>query len=68
MGELYIDGEWTRAAAGGRREVVNPYDASVVTTVDEADAADVDRAVRAARRAFAEEDWANAPPAAAPTC
>ena len=61
MGELYIDGEWTRAAAGGRREVVNPYDASVVTTVDEADAADVDRAVRAARRAFAEEDWANAP-------
>ncbi|MEV5105991.1 aldehyde dehydrogenase family protein [Streptomyces massasporeus] len=61
MGELYIDGEWTQAAAGGRREVVNPYDASVVTTVDEADAADVDRAVRAARRAFAEEDWAGAP-------
>ncbi|MGW6291123.1 aldehyde dehydrogenase family protein [Streptomyces sp. NPDC055058] len=61
MGELYIDGEWTNAAAGGRREVLNPYDASVVTTVDEADAADVDRAVRAARRAFVEEDWANAP-------
>src|SRR5690606_35355363 len=48
-------------AAGGRREVLNPYDASVVTTVDEADATDVDRAVRAARRAFVEEDWANAP-------
>ena len=61
MGELYIDGEWTQAAAGGRREVVNPYDASVVTSVDEADAADVDRAVRAARRAFVEEDWAHAP-------
>ncbi|MCF1593022.1 aldehyde dehydrogenase family protein [Streptomyces muensis] len=61
MGELYIDGEWTPAVAGGRREVVNPYDASVVTSVDEADAADVDRAVRAARRAFVEEDWANAP-------
>lgn len=60
MGELYIDGEWTQAAAGGRREVVNPYDASVVTTVDEADAADVDRAVRAARRAFDQGDWANA--------
>ncbi|WP_369275395.1 aldehyde dehydrogenase family protein [Streptomyces sp. R11] len=61
MGELYIDGEWTQATAGGRREVVNPYDASVVTTVDEADAADVDRAVRAARRAFDKGDWSNAP-------
>ncbi|GAA4786166.1 aldehyde dehydrogenase family protein [Streptomyces sanyensis] len=61
MGELYIGGEWTPAAAGGRREVVNPFDGSVVTTVDEADAGDVDRAVRAARRAFREADWATAP-------
>ncbi|RSN17724.1 betaine-aldehyde dehydrogenase [Streptomyces sp. WAC 01325] len=61
MGELYIDGEWTQAAGDARREVVNPYDASVVTTVDEADATDVDRAVRAARRAFDKGDWANAP-------
>ncbi|MGW4873809.1 aldehyde dehydrogenase family protein [Streptomyces chartreusis] len=61
MGELYIDGEWTQAAGGARREVVNPYDASVVTTVDEADATDVDRAVHAARRAFDKGDWANAP-------
>ncbi|WP_112468486.1 aldehyde dehydrogenase family protein [Streptomyces triticisoli] len=61
MGELYIDGEWTQAAAGGRRDVVNPYDASVITTVAEADSTDVDRAVRAARRAFDEEDWANTP-------
>ncbi|SEE73788.1 aldehyde dehydrogenase family protein [Streptomyces sp. KS_5] len=61
MGELYIDGEWTQAAGGARREVVNPYDASVVTTVDEADATDVDRAVCAARRAFDQGEWANAP-------
>ncbi len=61
MGELYIDGEWTGPAAGGKRDVVNPYDASVVTAVDEADGTDVDRAVRAARRAFEEEDWAYAP-------
>ncbi|MET9871134.1 aldehyde dehydrogenase family protein [Streptomyces sp. NPDC006386] len=54
MDELYIDGTWTAVAAGGRRDVINPYDASVVTTVDEADATDVDRAVRAARRAFTE--------------
>lgn len=61
MGELYIDGEWTQAAGGARREVVNPYDASVVTTVDEADATDVDRAVHSARRAFDKGEWANAP-------
>lgn len=60
-GELYIDGLWTRASAGGRREVVNPYDASVVTTVAEADAGDVDRAVRAARRAFDDGEWAGSP-------
>ena len=41
--------EGTGPAAGGKRDVVNPYDASVVTSVDEADATDVDRAVRAAR-------------------
>ncbi|MDN3244552.1 aldehyde dehydrogenase family protein [Streptomyces mutabilis] len=61
MSDLYIDGEWTQGAAGGRRDVLNPYDASVVATVDEADATDTDRAVRAARRAFDEEEWADAP-------
>ncbi|WP_256106983.1 aldehyde dehydrogenase family protein [Streptomyces sp. ODS05-4] len=61
MGDLFIDGAWTGAAGGERREVVNPFDGSVVTTVDEAGAQDVDRAVRAARRAFREEEWASAP-------
>ncbi len=61
MPELYIDGEWVQAAAGGRREVVNPFDATVLTTVDDADETDVDRAVRAARRAFDSGDWSGAP-------
>ncbi|NSC21340.1 aldehyde dehydrogenase family protein [Streptomyces albus subsp. chlorinus] len=61
MAELFIDGEWRQAAAGGRREVVNPFDASVITTVDEADETDVDMAVRAAKRAFEREDWSAAP-------
>lgn len=61
MAELFVDGEWTGAAAGGQREVINPYDASVITTVDEADASDVDRAVQAARRAFDRGDWSGAP-------
>ncbi|MEV8568072.1 aldehyde dehydrogenase family protein [Streptomyces sp. NPDC051322] len=61
MTQLYIDGEWVRAAAGGRRDVINPFDASVITSVEEADASDVDRAVRAAKRAFERGDWSGSP-------
>ncbi|MEV6795085.1 aldehyde dehydrogenase family protein [Streptomyces sp. NPDC051320] len=61
MTQLYIDGEWVRAAAGGRRDVINPFDASVITSVEEADASDVDRAVRAAKRAFEQGDWSGSP-------
>ncbi|MFD5074894.1 aldehyde dehydrogenase family protein [Streptomyces sp. NPDC058371] len=61
MPDLLIDGEWVGSAAGETREVVNPYDASVVRTVDEGGAADVDRAVQAAKRAFRSADWAAAP-------
>ncbi|MDX1579874.1 MAG: aldehyde dehydrogenase family protein, partial [Gemmatimonadota bacterium] len=56
-GRLYIGGEWTDAASGRSFEVENPAREEVVTEVAEADAADVDRAVRAARQAFEEGDW-----------
>lgn len=59
---LYIDGSWTAAAAGGQRDVVNPFDSSVVAKVDEADATDVGRAVAAARRAYDRGDWARSAP------
>jgi betaine-aldehyde dehydrogenase len=49
--DLFIDGRWT-SGTGGSAQVVNPFDASVVRSVDQASAADVDRAVAAARRAF----------------
>ncbi|MEU6448092.1 aldehyde dehydrogenase family protein [Streptomyces sp. NPDC046979] len=61
MSELFVDGEWTGAVDGARRDVVNPFDASVVQQVAEADEADVDLAVRAARRAFDRGDWSSAP-------
>ncbi|WP_122617047.1 aldehyde dehydrogenase family protein [Streptomyces sp. Tu 4128] len=61
MSELFVDGEWTGAVGGARRDVVNPFDASVVQQVAEADEADVDLAVRAARRAFDRDDWSSAP-------
>jgi betaine-aldehyde dehydrogenase len=61
MAELYIDGEWTGALSGAVRQVVNPFDGSVITRVDEADQHDVDLAVRAAKRAFERTEWASAP-------
>ncbi len=53
---LYIDGSWTTGSAG-TAPVVNPYDASTVTEVDQAGPDDVDRAVAAARRAFDDGPW-----------
>jgi len=58
---LLINGVWTPAEDGRRRAIVNPYDASTFATVAEASAADVNRAVRAARTAFDEGSWARAP-------
>ena len=49
---LFIDGEFVDAVDGGRIQVLNPHDNSVLAEVSEARAADVDRAVEAARKAF----------------
>jgi acyl-CoA reductase-like NAD-dependent aldehyde dehydrogenase len=49
---LFIDGEFVDAEARGRIPVLNPHDNSLITEVSEAQKADIDRAVEAARRAF----------------
>jgi aldehyde dehydrogenase (NAD+) len=56
-GRLYIDGQWVEASDGGTWEQVNPATNEVVTTFAVGSAADVDRAVAAARRAFDEGPW-----------
>ncbi len=56
MPSLYIDGTWTGGSAG-TAPVVNPFDASVVTEVDQAGPDDVERAVAAARTAFDSGPW-----------
>ncbi len=58
-GRLYIGGEWTDADDGGTFEVENPARAEVVTEVAEGRAADIDRAVAAARHAFEDGEWAS---------
>ena len=50
--KLFIDGEFVDSDARARIPVLNPHDNSLITEVAEAQKADVDRAVDAARRAF----------------
>ena len=54
---MWIDGEWRASEAAGEREIVNPFDGSVLSRVPEASAHDVRAAVSAARRAFDEGPW-----------
>jgi len=54
-----IDGQWTGAASGKLFDVMNPATDEVMARVPEAGAADVDKAVKAARRAF-DEGWRDA--------
>ena len=54
--DLYIDGALT-PGGGGRFPTVNPATEEVLGTAANADAADMDRAIAAARRAFDESDW-----------
>ena len=49
---LFIDGEFADPASGQSFKTVSPSTEEVLAEVAEGDAADVDRAVRAARRAY----------------
>ncbi|MFI7129383.1 aldehyde dehydrogenase family protein [Nonomuraea sp. NPDC050153] len=50
--QLFIDGRWVDAASGKTFATPNPATGRPLAHVAEADAEDVERAVRAARRAF----------------
>jgi phenylacetaldehyde dehydrogenase len=54
---MLIDGKFVKAASGKTLPVYNPATGEVMAHVPEAEAVDVDRAVRAARRAFDEGPW-----------
>ena len=57
----FIAGAFTDGAGAERLPVIYPHDESVVAELAEADAAEVDRAVAAARAAFARGQWRRAP-------
>jgi (Z)-2-((N-methylformamido)methylene)-5-hydroxybutyrolactone dehydrogenase len=55
--KMLIDGEWVSASDGATFESLNPTTGKVWATIPEATAADVDRAVQAADRAFNHGPW-----------
>jgi len=61
-GKLLIDGKLVAAASGKSFPVYNPATGTVIASVAEADREDVDRAVKAARRAFDDGAWARVKP------
>lgn len=59
--KLYIGGEWTPPTGKGHFDVINASTEEVMGRIPAGDAADVDRAVKAARAAF--EGWSRTSPA-----
>ncbi|HWX26010.1 MAG TPA: aldehyde dehydrogenase family protein [Steroidobacteraceae bacterium] len=55
--KLLIDGKWVAAASGKTFEVKDPANGAAIAYAAEGDEADIDAAVRAARRAFEAGPW-----------
>lgn len=60
--QLLIGGKWVPAKSGKTFETINPANEEVLALASEGDKADVDDAVKAARKAFDEGKWPNMGP------
>ena len=54
---MYIGGAWTPARSSATRDIINPFDQSVVATVPEGGREDSRAAIAAARQAFDHGPW-----------
>jgi acyl-CoA reductase-like NAD-dependent aldehyde dehydrogenase len=54
---MYIDGQWVESASDAHFESENPYTGKAWALIPRGDAADADRAVQAARKAFTSGEW-----------
>ncbi len=61
--ENFIDGQWQPALSGKKLAVIDPATGETVSHVADSDAADIDEAVKAARRAFEQRSWQHMKPA-----
>lgn len=55
--QLFINGEFVNSDSGKTLTIVNPTDESVICKVQSASISDVDKAVKAAKKAFDEGEW-----------
>ncbi|CAG4933162.1 unnamed protein product [Colias eurytheme] len=55
--QLFINGEFVNADSGKKLTLINPSDETVICTVESASKNDVDKAVKAAHKAFEEGEW-----------
>src|SRR5215510_5467883 len=62
--KLYIDGRWVAAASGKTFDTIDPASEQVICKVAEGGREDVDRAAKAAHKAFYEGEWPRTTPAA----
>ena len=60
---LYIGGDWVKPSSDATIDVISPHTEEAVGRVPEARAADIDRAVAAARAAFDTGPWPRMTPA-----
>jgi phenylacetaldehyde dehydrogenase len=60
--KLFINGEWVEARSGKTFDVLNPATGKPIAKVAAGDAADIDAAVQAARKAFESGPWPSMPP------
>jgi phenylacetaldehyde dehydrogenase len=60
--QLFINGQWADAASGKTFETPDPATGETLARVAEGDKEDIDRAVRAARKAFEEGPWSRMTP------
>src|SRR3984957_19118509 len=60
--QLFINGQWVDAASGRTFDTPNPATGETLASVAEGDAEDINRAVKAARRAFEEGPWSRMSP------
>ncbi|TCP30876.1 aldehyde dehydrogenase (acceptor) [Scopulibacillus darangshiensis] len=60
--KLFIDGQWVRAGSGKTFESINPSTGESNGSISEGDKEDIDRAVKAARKAFESGPWRDMAP------
>jgi betaine-aldehyde dehydrogenase len=55
--QMFINGQFVNAESGKTRDIINPATGEIIAQVPEADATDIDKAVKAARAAFDTGEW-----------